>query len=385
MKRYGTGLIGIFALFFLFSGKTATGQGAGKITPLQVMVVDVSHGDCIWIRTPDDGIAGNDKYEGYNIIIDAGTSGRVIMEPLESAGLKPGATIDWLINSHPHSDHIGGLRAILNNYQVKYVIDPGFQAKSKTFLGYQATVRTEPGATYYSPVVSKAPPAGSWSLCSDVPCELDWGDELEVRILYSDPLPSPYDPNMSSIVLHLSYGNISFLFTGDIEGKYNDSSPDRASFVEGFLINRYTGKDKNELKSTIIKIPHHGSETSSTTPFIKAVAPNEGLLCVGNRHGLPDESVVKRYEANNCRVWRTDRLDQGKSNSQCRGDDHIMITTDGSDYLIKYLKKDEKEGKVPGRSITEMSWMVGYYSMTQTSRMSGYYSKTQTSTLTGYY
>lgn len=373
MKRYGTILIGILALCFPVSAKPATVRGAEEITPLQVMVVDVSHGDCIWIRTPDDGIAGNDKYEGYNIIIDGGTSGRVILEPLESAGLKPGATINWLINSHAHSDHIGGLPSILRKFDVKNVVDPGFQATSHIFREFQAVARNEPGATYYSPVVGKAPPSGSQSLCPEAPCELDWGDELEVRILYSEAHPSPDDPNMSSVVLRLGYGDVSFLFTGDIEGKYLDAPPDRISYIERFLVNKYTGKGKNELKSTIIKIPHHGSETSSTDPFIKAVAPNEGLLTVGNRHDLPDESVVKRYEANNCRVWRTDRLDQGKSNSRCRGDDHIMITTDGSDYLIKYMKKDEKEGVVPGRSITEMSFLAGSYSTTQTSRLTGYY------------
>lgn len=347
MKRYKTTLMGfIISLLLSLNFLSASGVEAGKITPLQVIVVDVGHGDCIWIKTPDDGIKGNGKYEGYNIIIDGGPSSKRIIALITDIGFKYGTPIDWMINTHAHTDHYRGLIGILESFKVRRVLDPGYRSGSHAYCAFCWKALIEPGSTFYSPAIGISTIPGVHSLGQSVPYELDWGKELDVKILYSNPSVTPDTINLSSIVIRMNYNLVSFLFTGDAEGKYRADLPDQPIYIEKFLVDYYLSEGKNELKSTILKVGHHGSETSSTTPFIKAVSPKEAIICVGNRYGLPDESVIKRYEDQGCRVWRTDRLDEGKSGSECHGDDHIIITTNGIDYRIAYMKEDPKEGKV---------------------------------------
>jgi hypothetical protein len=165
--------------------------------------------------------------------------------------------------------------------------------------------------------------------------------------------------NESSIVIRMEYNLFSMLFTGDEEGKYRPSDgyndTDHPMMVEKYLLDQYVDEDSNRLKSTIIKIPHHGSETSSTTPFIKAVGAKEGIICAGNRHGLPDETVMERYEENGCRVWRTDRMDQGKKGSESHGDDTIIISSNGIDYDIQYKNIDPRDPAVLAKKKREES------------------------------
>ena len=111
---------------------------------LQVHFIDVGTGDCIWIHTGDDGIDGNGLMEGYNIIIDGGDWGRfgrsngydVASEYLGQSDRLPfGSAIDWMILSHPHSDHNGGLHGFLQDYDVRNILDPGEYAFNKDWDG----------------------------------------------------------------------------------------------------------------------------------------------------------------------------------------------------------------------------------------------------------
>jgi len=333
--------------FFLLLPALPLVDDAAPITPLKIVVADVGHGDCIWIRTPDDGIDGNGKCEGYNILIDGGPSSNRIMDIMLPLGLRYGTTIDWLVNTHAHNDHYRGLIGILEAYRVKQILDPGFLHTGQAYSAFCWKALIESGATFYSPVIGIATIPGLKALAQSVPCPLDWGDELKAEILYSNPSVTQQDVNNSSIVIRLEYGLFSMLFTGDAEGKfYKTDSPEHSMAVEKFLLDHYVTEDKSALESTIIKVGHHGSETSSTSPFIKAVSPKEGIICAGNRHGLPDESVIKRYEDLGCRIWRTDRLDVGKSGSECHGDDSIIITSNGIDYDISYKNEDPLDPEV---------------------------------------
>jgi len=319
----------------------------GIITPLKIVMADVGHGDCIWIKTPDDGIKGNGKYEGYNIIIDGGPSSTRIVDILPPLGLKYGSKVDWMINTHAHNDHYRGLIGMLDIYKVRRILDPGYQSGGTAFGAFCWRSLIEPGSVFYSPVIGIPTIPGLKSLSQSVPFPLDWGKELDVEILYSNPAVTDDTVNESSIVLRLEYNLFSMLFTGDEEGKYRPSGgyndTDHPMMVEKYLLDHYVDEDNNRLKSTIIKIPHHGSETSSTTPFIKAVGAKEGIICAGNRHGLPDETVMKRYEDNACRIWRTDRMDQGKTGSESHGDDTIIISSNGIDYDIQYKNIDPRD------------------------------------------
>ena len=319
---------------------------SAAVTPLQVVFIDVGHGDCVWIRTPDDGIPGNGRCEGYNVIIDGGPSSKKIYPLLTAVGFKYGAAVEWMFCTHAHNDHYRGLIGILNGTEVKRVVDPGYRHDGEAYGAFCWNAVIEPGCVFYSPAIGVSAVPVLKSLSPSAPCSLDWGKELEATILYSNPAVSEDSINNSSIVLKLTYGTVSFLFAGDIEGKYRpdasgNNDADHPSFVEKALLDQY-GKGTS-LRATILKIPHHGSETSSTAPFISAVSPKEGIICAGNRYGLPDDSLIRRYEAAGCRIWRMDRLDRGKPAAECPGDDHVIVSTDGKDYQIRYLKPDPLE------------------------------------------
>ena len=113
----------------------------------------MGHGDCIWIKTPDDGIKDNGIYEGYHIIIDGGPSSRRIQDIMLPLGLKWGSEIEWMINTHAHSDHYRGLIGMLEMYRVKRVLDPGFQSPSSYFGAFCWSALIEPHSTFYFPAV----------------------------------------------------------------------------------------------------------------------------------------------------------------------------------------------------------------------------------------
>lgn len=291
-------------------------------TPLKVTFIDVGHGDCILIQTPDDGLK-NDRYEGKVILIDGGESiegRRVIIPYLESHGIDKDKPIDVLVMTHAHSDHIGGLIPIIQVYQVKSILEPGYKAKTRQYKIFCKLAKNEPNCRFNSPLVG--------TLIEKEGDNLDWGNELEVKVLNSEQ--EAEDPNNTSIVIWLKYGDISFLLTGDAEGKVRKDSADVLKFTEKDLVEKYGGR----LKSTFLKAGHHGSESSSTNAFIDAVSPRYVIICAGNKKFsgtlLPDKSVIKRYADRGIKIYRTDKDDQKKPANKASGDDHIIITTDGS-------------------------------------------------------
>ena len=125
-------IVGVVLLVLIACAQPSSAQPAEEL--LQVHFIDVGTGDSISINTGDDGIDGNGRMEGYNIVIDGGDRGSfgrvigydVISEYLGQSGLLPfGSTIDWMILSHPHSDHNGGLFGFLQDYDVLNILDPG--------------------------------------------------------------------------------------------------------------------------------------------------------------------------------------------------------------------------------------------------------------------
>ncbi len=317
----------LLVLLFLFSFSLAY-----ALTPLKVTFIDVGHGDCILIQTPDDGIKGNGKYEGGIILIDGGEQiegKRVIIPYLESHGIEKDKPIDFMIMTHAHSDHVGGLIPVIEEYKIKAVLDPNRNKYTYGLYGeFVSAVKKEPNCKYYRPLIG--------TLIEKEGDNLDWGSELEVKVLNSDKKAE--EPNNTSVVIWIRYGEVSFLLPGDAEGKKRTDSPDKLKFVEKDLIKEYDGK----LKSTFLKAGHHGSETSSTNAFIDAVSPQYVIICAGNKkfNGrlLPDKTVVKRYEDRGIKIYRTDRDDQKKPSKETSGDDYVVITTDGTlkDTEIRY-------------------------------------------------
>ncbi len=288
---------------------------------LRVHFIDVGHGDCIFIMTPNDTVKDNDRWDGHRILIDAGDEGtgtRYIIPYLESLGMSDGDTIDWVILTHAHEDHLGGMPEIYGKYQVMNTVDPGYYYNSEAYRTFRACAVAEPESdTWFDPLESE--------LIDSLGDTIGLGNELEMQILHSKPAHSG-NPNKTSIVLRLRYGDVSFLFMGDAEGKDREDDASAVKYVERTLVKTFGPA----LRSTVLKVGHHGSETSATDTFLSLVAPQYAVISAGRKHSLPDTTVIDRLVSADAKVWRTDSKDSKKSAGNAGGDDHILITTSGT-------------------------------------------------------
>lgn len=289
--RIGSGLIALVVLVLLVffagcgglitqPGSTASTEGA----PLTVKVLDVGQGDAILIRTRqqvalvDTGdVPARDKLVGL----------------LKAEGI---STIDKLIITHPHADHIGGAAAVFQNFAVKQVYDSG--QKTTTNLYKQYLIQINKRKIPFTVVV-----AGT---------TISLDNEVTLKVLApARPFIGGSEPdlNNNSIVTRLVFGNFSMLLTGDAERK-----------AEEKMLKQGAGT----LKSTLLKSGHHGSRTSSSVPFLQAVRPEAVLISVGagNEYQHPHPNIIKRYNANKIKVYRTDT------------DGTLTVTTDGNRYKI---------------------------------------------------
>ncbi|HWP03681.1 MAG TPA: MBL fold metallo-hydrolase [Gemmatimonadaceae bacterium] len=319
---------------------------------LAVHFVDVGQGDGIWISTPDDGIPGNGIYEGKNIVIDGGPDAsdarNRMLQYLLDAG-HPDALVDALVVTHPHDDHYPGALGILRHFDVATIYEPGYPKRTASWLSFLARAAAESALGRPTKLMS-----GRSEFATPA-----WGRELEAAFLWSYPgtpagLGSRQNTieNNASIVLRLRYGEHTFLFMGDAEGKERDDPPDRVRYVEMRLLESLgdTG-----LAATVLKVAHHGSETSSTLPFIAAVNPRIVVIQSGRRafggRFLPDGSVLARYCAHNPRllILRTDQDDDllGRSAATDQDGDDIVIMTNGRELHVN-VKVDGRPAEPRG-------------------------------------
>jgi competence protein ComEC len=314
---------------------------------LEIHVVDVGQGDGIWIQTFDDNVAGNGRYEGRNVVIDGGPAGGTLADYLLERA-HAGAVIDALIVTHPHVDHFRGAAAVLQRFDVLEVYEPGYPADGPAWTGFLSQVDAK--RVNGQPITRRMGRAEFGTP--------DWGSELDVRILYAwpgDPIglgSGSTRENNASIVLRIGYGTQSILFMGDAEGKDRDDDPDAARYVERWLLDS-VGTDA--LRSTVLKLAHHGSETSSTLPFIEAVDPDFVVVSSGRQPFggtfIPDATTLARYCAHDptIRIYRTDQDDEaeGRTASNDQDGDHVIIRTNGTVTLV--------EGLSGGQPITQTS------------------------------
>jgi len=274
------------------AGKTESAQA--KDGALEVKVLDVGQGDAILIRTADEVI-----------FIDTGD---VDEHPKLEAALKKEniKTVDKLIITHPHADHLGGASVIFKNCEVKAVYDNGEPTTTKLYRDYLKTIKAK-GIPYKALVDG------------DV---LDFGGGVSFRVLgptaqmvkEGGKKNGKPNLNINSIVGRLEYGNFTMLFTGDAEKE-----------TEKAVLSQHSAA---EIKSLVLKAPHHGSKTSSTAAFLKAAAPEAvAISCgAGNEYGHPHKEVLERYKKFNIKVYRTD---QGGT---------IAVISDGKTYNVKEEK-----------------------------------------------
>ncbi|MDO8733558.1 MAG: MBL fold metallo-hydrolase, partial [Elusimicrobiota bacterium] len=247
-------------------------------------------GDSILIQTPLN----------KNILIDGGLwyAGEKNIAPvLKNKSIEK---IDTVILTHPHGDHYGGLEYILKNFKILEVLGSGIVSPVEPYQDFLEEVKKS-GAVYKIVAVGE---------------KYDWGG-CEAIVLNSknEILYSTEAYNNHSVVIKLMHGKNSFLFTGDIEKE-----------AEIFLRNY-------DIKSTVLKIPHHGSSSSSSYEFLKKVAPKIAVLTVGypNDYGLPVFSTLEKYKQLNVKLYRTDI------------DGNIEIISDGKAVKINTEKKSEKD------------------------------------------
>lgn len=307
---------------------------------LEIHFVDVGQGDGIWIHTWDDSIPGNGRFDGRNIVIDGGPIASDARNPFLAYLRKhapPDATIDALILTHPHDDHYPGALGVLRHYEVCDYYDPGYPKAGAGYARFLDAARSGHcrGA------------ATSTHVGREQFGHPDWGSELEVEFLYSWP-GSPEGlgrgntlENNASIVMKLTYGTQSFLFMGDAEGKDRADSPAEPRYAEARMLGDPAVASR--LRATLLKVAHHGSESSSTLPFIDAVDPSIVIVMSGRKNFngtfLPDESTLQRYCDHNpaVRIYRTDQDDEAEHRTTATdadGDD-IVVRTNGKQTVVQ--------------------------------------------------
>lgn len=265
-------LIGIIAFFLLFSPVNASF--------LEIYFLDVGQGDASLIICPTGKVA----------LIDSGPSSDIILDHLIALNVEQ---IDLIIASHAHADHITGMDEIITQYQPRAFIEPGIAHTTRT---YERMIDTliEYDVNYYEGISRK----------------ITLGDIKFTILPPAEPLISQSELNNNSIVVRLDYQDFSCLYTGDIEKERE--------------IDLYS-KTENLLDVNILKVPHHGSNSSSTPEFIKTVSPEIVIICCGedNRYGHPHNEVLTLYYDLGIDVYRTDKHGT------------ILIQTDGTEYVIQ--------------------------------------------------
>lgn len=241
----------------------------GRAGLLTVAVMDVGQGDSIYIQSPT----------GVEVLVDGGPDSSVLrvlpdlMRPFDR-------TLDTVIETHPDADHIAGLVDVVERYTVRAFIEPGVPKETATFAALLRNVE-ERGVPH---------------LVARRGMRLELGGGTILEVLYPDRDVSTISPSKSNdggIVMRLTYGEASMLLTGDTSSK-----------VEAQLIKL----EGTALDTDILKVGHHGSRTSTSDVFVKAVTPAAAIISVGRRntYGHPTQDVLKTLSNNNVKTLRTD-------------------------------------------------------------------------------
>lgn len=251
-------------------------------SPLLVKVLDIGQGDAILIQTA-----------GQTVLVDTGDIGTrdKLVAYIKKEGI---TTIDKVIITHPHADHLGGMPGILENFKVSQIYDSGQTTTTALYRKYLSLVQSKK-------IPFTVLTAGT---------EIVIANDVKLKIFAPEkPYIGDSDLNNNSIVAKLIYNDFSMLLTGDAEKESEER-----------MLKTY----KAELKSSILKAGHHGSNTSSSLPFLKAVAPEAAIISLGanNDYHHPHPSTLKKYGEAKMKVYRTDT------------DGTVTVSSDGKAYTI---------------------------------------------------
>lgn len=282
MKKKYTVILTI--IFMILAGAFELFQGTVAITPsedLKVHFLDVGQGDSIFIELPTN----------ETILIDASikdASNKIINYLREENVSK----IDYVFATHPHSDHIGGMSAVIKAFDIGKIYMPKAVTTTKTYENLLLTIKDKN-------LKIKAAKAGNTIIDTD-----------DLKLVVLAPNQDSYESlNNYSIVLKLTYKEKSFLFMGD---------------AETLSEKEITG----DIQADVLKVGHHGSRTSTSQAFLNKVNPSYAVISVGlnNDYKHPHQEVIDRLEKKNIKIYRTDQ----------NGD--IIFTTDGYNIDVKVEK-----------------------------------------------
>lgn len=227
---------------------------------LKVHYLDVGQGDSIFIELPNNETMLIDAAESYQ--------SENIINYLKNLNYQK---IDYVIGTHPHTDHIGGLKDIINTFEIGKIYMPKVVSTTKTYESLLMAIKDKN-------LKINTAKAGTSIIDTDA---------LKINILA--PNNSTYtELNNYSVVTKITYGTTKFLFMGDAE-KLSEN------------------EIKEDVTADVIKIGHHGSNTSSSIDFIKKVNAKYGIISVGlnNKYNLPKEETITNWENSGTKIYLT--------------------------------------------------------------------------------
>ena len=227
---------------------------------LKVHYLDVGQGDSIFIELPNNETMLIDAAESYQ--------SEKIINYLKNLNYQK---IDYVIGTHPHTDHIGGLKDIINTFEIGKIYMPKVVSTTKTYESLLMAIKDKN-------LKINTAKAGTSIIDTDT---------LKINILA--PNSETYtELNNYSVVTKITYGTTKFLFMGDAE-KLSEN------------------EIKENVTADVIKIGHHGSNTSSSINFIKKVKAKYGIISVGlnNKYNLPKEETITNWENSGTKIYLT--------------------------------------------------------------------------------
>lgn len=268
-----------------------------KDADLEIHFIDVGQGDCSLIM-----------WEGASMLIDCGERdyAETVKKYLKKQGVKK---LDYIIATHPHSDHIGGMGDIISEFEVGKVIAPrvseDMTPTTKTYERFLQALKDK------SLKLTAAKPDTTYTLSSTA---VSAAEKSPPKFEVLAPVKVYDDLNNYSVVIKLTYGTTSYLFTGDAE-------------KEAELDILENGAD---VDADVLKVGHHGSSTSSCDEFYEAVSPE---ICViqcgeGNSYGHPHKETIDTINSSGAKVYRNDT------------DGTVIVYSDGDEIFVKTSKEN---------------------------------------------
>lgn len=239
---------------------TETFQETKNTNTLDITYLDVGQADAILIQN-----------EGHNMLIDAGNNedGPLLVQYFKEQNM---TKFDYLIATHPHEDHIGGMDDIIKNFDIEKIYMPNVTTTTKTFLD-ALNAMEEKNMTFDVPNIGQ---------------NFTLGHTL-FQVMYTGS--DKKNLNNSSIILKANFKNTSYLFTGDA-----------TSEVEKKILSK-------DIKATVLKVGHHGSKYSTTTEFLNQVNPKYAIISVGknNSYNHPNQITIDKLTKKNIEIHKTDQ------------------------------------------------------------------------------